>query len=136
MTKLETPKIEPTNVKQYEFKQSPYPQADKPFRSIIVSASQGGKGILIQNLVLKIYRGCFERIWVVSPTAHFDEAYKAVIKYIEKELKVDNKKEQYLFDEYNPDALSHIIDTQHKVIEYQKKMKMSKSFLPIFYERA
>ena len=40
------PKIEPINVKQYEFKQSPYPQADKlPFRSIIVSASQGGKGI-------------------------------------------------------------------------------------------
>ena len=44
MTKLDVPKIEPINVKQYEFKQSPYPQADKlPFRSIIVSASQGGK---------------------------------------------------------------------------------------------
>jgi hypothetical protein len=78
--------------------------------------------------VLKIYRGCFERIYIVSPTAHIDEAYKEVIKYIEKELKVDNKKEQYLFDEYNPDALSYIIDTQHKVIEYQKKMKMSKLF--------
>jgi hypothetical protein len=81
------PKIEPINAKQYEFKQSPYPQADKlPFRSIIVSASQGGKGILIQNLILKIYRGCFERIWIVSPTAHIDEAYKEVIKYIQKEL--------------------------------------------------
>ena len=53
MKKLYVPKIEPINVKQYEFKQSPYPQADKlPFRSIIVSASQGGKGILIQNLIL------------------------------------------------------------------------------------
>ena len=124
MQKLDAPKIEPINVKQYEFKQSPYPQADKlPFRSIIVSASQGGKGILIQNLVLKIFRGCFERIYIVSPTAHIDEAYKEIIRYIEKELKVDNKKEQYLFDEYNPESLSHIIDTQHKVIEYQKKMK-------------
>ena len=123
MTKLDIPKIEPINVKQYEFKQSPYPQAHKlPFRSIIVSASQGGKGILIQNLVLKIYRGCFERIWVVSPTAHIDEAYKSVIKYIEKELKVDSKKEQYLLDEYNPETLAHVIDTQHKVIEYQKKI--------------
>ena len=64
---LNIPKIEPINVKQYEFKQSPYPQADKlPFRSIIVSASQGGKGILIQN--------------VVSPTAHIDEAYKEIIR--------------------------------------------------------
>ena len=129
MHNLDPPKIEPIIVKQYEFKQSPYPQADKlPFRSIIVSASQGGKGILIQNLVLKIYKGCFERIYIVSPTAHIDEAYKEIIKYIEKELKVDNKKEQYLFDEYNPDSLTHIIDTQHKVIEYQKKNKMKKLF--------
>jgi hypothetical protein len=90
-----------------------------------VSASQGGKGILIQNLVLKIYRGCFERIWVASPTAHIDEAYKEVIKYIPKELNVDNKKEQFLFDEYDGDALQKIIDTQHKVIEYQKKNKMN-----------
>ena len=103
MTKLDIPKIEPINVMQYEFKQSPYKQADKlPFRSIIVSASQGGKGILIQNLVLKIYRGCFERIYIVSPTAHIDKAYKEVIKYIQKDLNVDNKKEQFLFDEYNP----------------------------------
>ena len=95
--KLDVPKIDPINVKQYEFKQSPYPQADKlPFRSIIVSASQGGKGILIQNLVLKIYRGCFERIWIVSPTAHIDEAYKEVIKYIQKELNVDNKKKIFV----------------------------------------
>ena len=129
MKDLLPPTIEPINVKQYEFKQSPYPQADKlPFRSIIVSASQGGKGILIQNLVLKIYRGCFERIYIVSPTAHIDEAYKEVIKYIQKEMKIDNNKEQYLYDEYNAEALEHIINTQHKVIEYQKKMKMDKLF--------
>ena len=89
---------------------------------------QGGKGILIQNLVLKIYRDCFERIWIVSPTAHIDEAYKEVIKYIEKDLKVDNKKEQFLFDEYDGNALQQIIDTQHKVIEYQKKNKMKRLF--------
>ena len=52
MNKLEPPKIEPVNVKQYEFKQSPYPQADKlPFRSTIVSASQGGKGIQHRGLL-------------------------------------------------------------------------------------
>ena len=107
MKKLDVPKIEPINLKQYEFKQSPYPQADKlPFRSIIVSASQGGKGFFFQNLILKIYRGCFERIWVVSPTAHIDEAYKSVIRYIENELNIDNKKKkQFLFDEYDGDAL-------------------------------
>ena len=86
MHNLKPPTIEPINAKQYEFKQSPYPQADKlPFRSIIVSASQGGKGILIRNLALKIYRECFERTYIVSPTAHIDEAHKEISKYIEKD---------------------------------------------------
>ena len=74
--------------------------------------------------MLKIYRDCFERIYIVSPTAHIDGAYKEIIKYVEKEQKVDNKKEQYLFDEYNPEALTHIIDTQHKV----KNNKMKKIY--------
>ena len=54
---------------------------------------------------------CFERIYIVSPTAHIDEAYREVIKYIEKDLKVDNKKEQFLFDEY--DAPSTREDNRH-----------------------
>ena len=50
MNKKSAPIIEPINVRQYEFKQSDYEMADKlPFRSIVVSASQGGKGILIQK---------------------------------------------------------------------------------------
>ena len=50
MHKKSAPIIEPINVRQYEFKQSDYEMADKlPFRSIVVSASQGGKGILIQT---------------------------------------------------------------------------------------
>ena len=123
------PKIEPINVRQFEFKQPTYDKADKlPFRSTICSSSQGGKGILIQNFVLKIYRSCFECIYIVSPTATIDEAYREIIKYVETELKVDNNKEQYLFDEYNPDALQNIIDTQHKIIDYQKKMGMKKLF--------
>ena len=55
MNKKSAPIIEPINVRQYEFKQSDYEMADKlPFRSIVVSASQGGKGMIIQNLVLKV----------------------------------------------------------------------------------
>ena len=123
------PIIEPINVRQFEFKQSKYEHADKlPFRSIVVSASQGGKGILIQNLILKVYRGCFERIYIVSPTAHIDEAYREVIKYIEDELEVNKENEPFLFDEYDAPSLQKIIDTQHKVIDYQKKKNMKKLY--------
>ena len=59
------PSIEPTEPKTYEYKQSKFDVADKlPFRSIICASSQGGKGILLQNLILKIYKNCFERIYI------------------------------------------------------------------------
>ena len=126
---MSVPLIEPINVRQFEFKQSKYEMADKLlFRSIVVSASQGGKGILIQNLILNIYRGCFERIYIVSPTAHIDEAYREVIRYIEEDLKVNKDVEPFLFDEYDAPALQKIIDTQHGVIDYQKKKSMNKLF--------
>ena len=123
------PIIEPINVRQLEFKQFKYEHADKlPFRSIVVSASQGGKGILIQNLILKVYRGCVERIYIVSPTAHIDEGYREVIKYIEDELEVNKENEPCLFDEYDAPSLKKIIDAQHKVIDYQNKKNMKKLY--------
>ena len=75
-----------------------------------------------------MYRNCFERIHIVSPTATIDEAYREIIKYVETELKIDSNKEQYLYDEYNAEALQHIIDTQRKIVEYQKKIGMKKLF--------
>ena len=123
------PTIEPIEPKSYEYKQSQYEVADKlPFRSIICASSQGGKGILLQNLILKIYRNCFERIYIFSPTASVDDIWLPVKKYISEHLKVDNEKEQYLFDDYNPSALQKIIETQHKIVEFQKKKKQHHLF--------
>ena len=113
---INIPIIEPINVKQYEFKQSKYPMADKIAIPFYCCFSKSG------------WQRDLNTNYIVSPTAHIDEAYKEVIKYIENDLNVNNKKEQFLFDEYDADALTHIIDTQHKVIEYQKKLKMDKLF--------
>ena len=38
------------------------------------------------------------------------------------------KKEQLYYDEYDPVALKKIIDTQHKVIDFQKKNKQKDLF--------
>ena len=57
------PVIEPISVRQYQFKQPSYDKANKlPFRSIVVSLSQGGIGILIQILVLKLLRKNMHRL--------------------------------------------------------------------------
>ena len=71
-------------------------------------------------MVLDIYRGVFERIYIWSPSISVDSNWTPVKKYIQDELKVDLEKEKCMFDEYIPEELDKVIKRQHKVIEYQK----------------
>ena len=41
----------------------------------MVASSTGGKTVLIQNQILKIYRGSFERIYIFSPSVHVDDTW-------------------------------------------------------------
>ena len=114
--------IEPIKLKEYETKQSKYDIAPKiPFRSIILGPSGSGKSILLQNKILNIYRNCFSRIYIFSPSIDVDATWSPVQKYIEDEMELkESDKDKFYFDHYDPDELQRIIDTQHKVIEYMK----------------
>ena len=114
------PIIQPRNITEYEYKQS------IPFRSIIVASSTGGKTVLIQNWILDVYRDCFSRIFIFSPSVHTDPTFVEVKKYIRTQMKVDDKKEDVYFEHHNPDELQQVIDTQTKVITYMKDHKHKK----------
>ena len=59
------PIVKPVNVKEYDFKQSKYDVAPRlPFSQIITGPSGSGKGILLQSMILDIYRDVFERIYI------------------------------------------------------------------------
>ena len=121
------PKVEPIDEKNFTFNQSKYEMVPKlPFRTLVVGASAGGKTVLIRNLLLNIYRNSSERIFVFSPSILIDQNWEAVRNYIKKDMKIDTDKEKVFFEEYEPEALQHIIHTQHKVIEYEKKNKFRK----------
>ena len=61
------PKIAPIKVQEFEVKQSKYEMAGKlPTRAIICSPSGGGKTVLLSNLILDVYRGCFSRVKTFS----------------------------------------------------------------------
>ena len=78
------PKIHPIKVKEYESKQSEYEMVPKlPVRSIILGPSGSGKTILLQNMVLDIYRDCFNRIYIFSPSINVDSTWIPVKEYIE-----------------------------------------------------
>ena len=121
---MDIPIVKPINIPEYEYKQSKYEMVPKlPFRSIIVASSTGGKSVLIQNLLLNVYRGSFERIYIFSPSIHSDPTFYEVKKYQKEVMKVDDTKEDLYFEGFNPSDLQKILDTQKKVIEYQKKNK-------------
>jgi type IV secretory pathway VirB4 component len=39
---------------------------------ILLAPSGSGKTVLLSNLILNIYRGCFERIYIFSPSIDLD----------------------------------------------------------------
>jgi len=124
------PKIEPIKLINYTSKQSKYDHCAKlPMRSILLGASGSGKTVLLQNMILDIYRGCFEKIYVFSPSVYLDGTWLPVKDYIENEMKVKHTKEDLIyFDEYIPSDLEKIIDTQRKITEYMKQQKLKKMY--------
>ena len=120
--------IQPYKVKEHTCKQSKYEVAPKlPVRSMLVSPSGGGKTVLLTNFILDIYRDCFERIYIFSPSIDVDNNWHPVKDYIRDKIKPFENEKIY-FDNYNPDELEEIIKTQQKVIEIQKENKHKQMF--------
>ena len=64
---MNVPKIEPIKVTEYETKQSKYPHCGRlPIRSIVLGPSGRGKTVLLTNLILDVYKGCFNRIYILA----------------------------------------------------------------------
>ena len=124
------PKVEPIFTKEFEVKQSKYDVAGKlPIRSVILGPSGSGKTVLLQSMILDIYRGCFSRIYIFSPSIEVDHVWVPVKKYISEEMKVVHSDEEPIyFDHYDPEALSNIIDVQNKITNYMKKQNKTKLF--------
>ena len=73
---MTTPEIEPIKIKEYTVKQSKYQVVGKlPIRSITLGPSGSGKTVLLQNMILNIYRDCFNRIYVFSPSIDVDSSW-------------------------------------------------------------
>ena len=71
--------IKPISIKEYSVKQSKYHQCGKlPIRSVILGPSGSGKTVLLQNMILNLYKGCFERIYIFSPSINVDGSWEPV----------------------------------------------------------
>jgi hypothetical protein len=128
---MSKPNIVPIKVKEYQVKQSKYEHVSRlPTRSVINAASGSGKTVLIQNLILDIYKGCFNRIYIFSPSIDIDDTWIPVKKYIEEEL-TKTEEEQIYYQDFDGEAVQHILTTQKTVIDHQKKDPKTKKLFSV-----
>ena len=90
---MDIPIVKPYKTKEYTFTQSKYEVAPKLPASMIISAPSGsGKTQLLQFMILDMYRNCFSRIYIWSPSINVDSIWIPVKSYIKNEMKVDTEK--------------------------------------------
>ena len=118
-----TPSLKPIELKEHTCKQGHYGDIvpKLPMRSMLVGPSGSGRTVLLTNTILDIYKSCFSRIYIWSPSIEVDSTWKPGKDYIRDYIK-PNDREQ-IFDSYDPSELEQIIKTQQKVSNYPKEQR-------------
>jgi hypothetical protein len=125
---MSVPTIAPAKgMRNFEFKQSRYKHLEgmNVLRSLVVGSSGSGKGILMQSLILDVFEGVFERVFLFSKTAKSDHTWEPVLRYIRKTLKVPEEEECF-FEDFDPAVINGIIEQQKRIIDYEKAHNFKK----------
>ena len=70
-------------------------------------------------MTLDIYRDCFSRIYIFSPSIEVDLTWRPVKDYIEKKTwSINTPEEPIYFDHYDPEALATILEKQHTITNF------------------
>ena len=130
---MSVPLISVNKTKQYNIKQSKYGDIvpSIPFKSLIYAPSLSGKSVLITNLIQDIYRDCFERVYIFSPSIEIDDNWKNTKKYLDDAIKISDDEPSLYQPEFNEEVVSEIMDTQKTIIEHIKKKNNSNKLFSI-----
>ena len=75
------------------------------------------------NLLLRHYRGAFDRIYLYSRSASLDKGWDPLRKYIKEVQHVNLDEEPCFFDNFDSKALQQQMDLQMRVAAYAKQAK-------------
>ena len=87
---------------------------------MLVGPSGSGKSVLLPNMILDIYTGCFSISYISSPSIEVDNTWKPVTNYIRDHIKA-NDRERCYFGSYGQSELEQVITTQQQAIDYQRE---------------
>jgi hypothetical protein len=124
-------KIQVHDKSNWECKQSRHGHLPKlPARGIFLAPSQIFKSCALADLILRHYRGCFERIFIFSPSVDIDSVWDPVKEYVRVGMNVPDS-EKCFFHEFDHDAINKIVDDQHKLTIAMKAKKGNKKLFNI-----
>ena len=99
-----------------------------PSNGILCAPPASGKTVLLVSMILEQYRGCFERVYIMSPSIDMDPQWEPVKKYIQEDLGVNTDREQCWWDEWDEAALRNILAQQKKITQQSKQLGMKKLY--------
>ena len=94
--------------------------AKTPFRCIAAGRSGSGKTSALYSAVTDHYRGCFKRIVIIARTAHLDHSYIQLREWAEKHLKQENREKQFVFTDFDEEALMGIFREHAQLVAKEK----------------
>ncbi|CAE7532543.1 FV3-083R [Symbiodinium natans] len=113
----------------YTVKQPPDAVVCKPpANGILCAPSASGKTVLLVSMILEQYQGCFERIYIFSPSVEVDSAWQPVKDYIRDELGVNTDREQCWWEDWDEGALRKIISDQKRITQKSKELGLKKLY--------
>ena len=77
------------------------------------------------SMILDVYRFCFRRIYVFSPTALLDDSWKPVKEFCEDSLRQD---EPCLYDHWDEDTVQAILQKHKKITAMTKSQKKTQLY--------
>ena len=99
-----------------------------PSNGILCAPSASGKTVLLVSMILEQYRGCFERVYILSPSIDMDPQWEPVKEYIRKDLGVNTDREQCWWEDWDEAALRNILAQQKKITQQSKQLGMKKLY--------
>ena len=119
----------------YQVKQPRDPIVPRvPCTGMLLGPSKSGKTVaLILSMLLDQYRtasgeSVWERLYIMSPSIHLDDAWKPVIKFIEEDMGVNMEREKVLYDTWDEGAIRGIIEQQRKITKKSKDLGLKRLY--------
>jgi hypothetical protein len=106
---------------EWSFSQPPEPFPRVPGSGLILGPTGSGKSSLCVQMLLQAYKTpVFSRIYVFSPSVDIDDLWEPVKRYNRDVLRIDESKEQVMWNRWDEDALIEIMERQTKMIRHMK----------------